>query len=165
MSIHTAPELVVDQWFNTDAPLDLASLRGRVTLIYAFQMLCPGCVQLTIPQAKEVHAAFDPRRLAVLGLHTVFEHRDVMTPAALEVFIAENRLRFPIGVDTPDERLPRTMKAYGMQGTPTLILIDAAGRRRVQHFGHVPDLQLAAKLNELIVEAALAEHGLVPEGA
>ncbi|MET0344115.1 MAG: TlpA disulfide reductase family protein [Polyangiales bacterium] len=154
-----APPLVVAQWFNSPAPIELASLRGRVVLIYAFQMLCPGCVQFTIPQAKEVHAEFDSERLVVLGLHTVFEDHDRMTPQALEEFIAENQLRFPIGVDMPDARLPKTMKAYDMQGTPTVVIIDAEGRRRVQHFGHVTDLQLSATLNALIAEAARARKG------
>ena len=39
-----APELVVESWFNTREPLTLADLRGRVVLLHAFQMLCPGCV-------------------------------------------------------------------------------------------------------------------------
>ena len=48
----SAPELQVAQWFNTDAPVTLAGLRGKVVLVYAFQMLCPGCVTHTIPQAE-----------------------------------------------------------------------------------------------------------------
>ena len=47
----SAPELQVAQWFNTDAPVTLAGLRGKVVLVDAFQMLCPGCVTHTIPQA------------------------------------------------------------------------------------------------------------------
>ena len=37
-----APELVVSRWFNTSEPLTLAGLRGRVVMLHAFQMLCPG---------------------------------------------------------------------------------------------------------------------------
>lgn len=151
-----APELVVQRWLNSEQAITLEALRGRVVLIYAFQMLCPGCVLHTIPQAKEVHDAFDPRQLVVLGLHTVFENHDVMTPRALEVFVHENRLRFPIGIDMPGDQMPQTMKAYEMQGTPTTVLIDALGRRRFQHLGHVPGMQLAAAITELNVEAARA---------
>jgi len=38
-----APEWQVETWFNTKVPLHLADLRGKVILLHAFQMLCPGC--------------------------------------------------------------------------------------------------------------------------
>jgi hypothetical protein len=47
-----APELSVMRWFNQPEPLSLAKLRGRVVLLYAFQMLCPGCVAHGTPQAE-----------------------------------------------------------------------------------------------------------------
>lgn len=39
-----------------------------------------------------------------------------------------------------------------MQGTPTLLLIDRAGRLRLQHFGTVDDLRLGAQLGRLLAE-------------
>lgn len=39
-----APELHIQEWVNTDKEFTLQSLRGRVVLLEAFQMLCPGCV-------------------------------------------------------------------------------------------------------------------------
>ncbi|NQZ73343.1 MAG: TlpA family protein disulfide reductase, partial [Dinoroseobacter sp.] len=38
------PDLQVRQWFNTDKPITLSELRGKVVAIEAFQMLCPGCI-------------------------------------------------------------------------------------------------------------------------
>jgi len=153
-SVHMAPELTTERWFNSDQPITLSALRGRPVLLYAFQMRCPGCVQYTIPQAKEVHASYDAAHLAVVGLHTVFEDHATMTPDALAGFIAEHDLRFPIGVDAPSgASIPRTMRAYDMQGTPTIVLVDAAGRRRMQHFGHLSDLQLAGAIATLVREA------------
>jgi hypothetical protein len=46
------------------------------------------------------------------------------------------------------------MRRYALQGTPTLLLIDAAGRLRRQTFGHVSDLQLGAEIMSLIREAS-----------
>lgn len=150
-----APPWQVSQWFNTDAPLELSSLRGRVVVLEAFQMLCPGCVSHGLPQAARVQATFPAERVAVVGLHTVFEHHAAMTPVALEAFLHEYRIGFPVGVDTPsdDGPIPRTMRAYAMQGTPTLVLIDAEGRLRAQHFGQVPDLALGARIAGLVAEA------------
>lgn len=53
--ISDAPPLEVERWFNTDDPPTLARLRGRVVVLHAFQMLCPGCVAHALPQAKRLH--------------------------------------------------------------------------------------------------------------
>lgn len=149
-----APPISASQWLNTPAPLALEQLRGRVVVLHTFQMLCPGCVSHGLPQTVEIQRAFAPDALVVLGLHSVFEHHDVMTPAALRVFVHEYHLTLPIAVDQPsdDHPLPRTMRAYGMQGTPTLVLIDALGRIRAQYFGAVADLLLGAEIGRLLAE-------------
>ena len=149
-----APEWRTSEWFNSDTPLTLAALRGKVVVAFAFQMLCPGCVQESIPQARRVHETFDAAAVATVGLHTVFEHHEAMRPVSLKAFIHENRLKFPVGVDAHDgdDPLPVTMQAYAMRGTPTLLLIDRAGRLRHQAFGHVPDLALGAEIMALIGE-------------
>lgn len=151
-----APEWEVSRWFNTEQPLSLAALRGKVIVLHAFQMLCPACVQTAIPQAQRVHRQFDADDVATIGLHTVFEHHPVMTPAALEVCIHENRLAFPIAVDRADGQssVPVTMRTYGMQGTPTLILIDRRGRLRMNHFGNVDDMYIGAAIATLASESA-----------
>ncbi len=98
---------------------------------------------------------FPAERLAVIGLHTVFEHHAAQGPLALEAFLHEYRYTFPVGVDayTEGDSLPQTMRAYAMQGTPTLLLIDAQGRLREHRFGGVEDLALGAALGGLLAEA------------
>lgn len=149
-----APEWKISRWFNSD-PLTLADLRGRVVVAHAFQMLCPGCAMQALPQMQRLQQAFADEHLAVVGLHTVFEHHAEQGTAALEVFLHEYRYTFPVGVDTYAEgdALPQTMRAYAMQGTPTLLLIDAQGRLRQQHFGSVDDLALGVALGRLLAEA------------
>ena len=157
-----APELQCSQWFNADAPVSLASLRGKVVVVEAFQMLCPGCVSHGLPQAQRLRQVFPEEQVAVLGLHTVFEHHAAMTPVALQAFLHEYRIGFPVGVDTPSDTspIPRTMAAYGLRGTPTLLLIDRAGRLRQHHFGQVEDLVLGAQLAMLMREAPpVADEG------
>jgi len=153
--LRPAPALHVARWLNAAEPLSFDRLRGRVVLIEAFQMLCPGCVSHGLPQAQRVRETFREADVAVIGLHSVFEHHDAQTPLALAAFLHEYRIGFPVAVDAPgeDRGLPKTMAAYGMQGTPTLVLIDRPGRRRAQHFGHVPDLRLGAEIMALIAES------------
>lgn len=145
-------QLDVAEWVNSD-PIDLADLRGKVILIEAFQMLCPGCVSHGIPQAMRVHRAF-PGEVAVLGLHTVFEHHDVMGPAALAAFISEYKITFPVAVDRPVEgrSIPSTMARYQLRGTPTSLLLDRAGRLRHSVLGSLDDLILGRRLGELLSE-------------
>ncbi|HEY0504171.1 MAG TPA: redoxin domain-containing protein [Lysobacter sp.] len=151
-----APALQVERWFNTPRPITLESLRGKVVVLEAFQMLCPGCVSHGLPQASRVRATFPDEHVAVIGLHTVFEHHEAMTPVALQAFLHEYRIGFPVGVDAPSASgpIPRTMHAYGMRGTPTLVLIDRNGRLRHQHFGQVGDLVLGAQIATLMGETA-----------
>ncbi|QAY78849.1 TlpA disulfide reductase family protein [Sphingosinicella sp. BN140058] len=152
-----APPWDVVQWFNTERPLVLDALRGRVIVLGAFQMLCPGCVEHSIPQLKRVHDLFPSGDVAVIGLHTVFEHHDAMGPTSLRAFLHEYRVGFPVGIDRPGgggDPTPLTMRAYGLQGTPTTILIDRDGRLRRQTFGHLSDLQLGAEIMALIGEGA-----------
>jgi thiol-disulfide isomerase/thioredoxin len=151
-----APSWRATEWLNTPEPLTLEQLRG-VVLLHAFQMLCPGCVSRGIPQAQRVAELFAGAPLVVVGLHTVFEHHDGMKVESLRAFLHEYRVRFPVGVDAPDpdgEAIPQTMRAYGMRGTPTTVLIDAQGRLRRQVFGAHDDLLLGAELQTLLLEAA-----------
>jgi len=155
MSMPLAPELSVSRWFNAPAPLTLESLRGRVVMLHAFQMLCPGCVSHGTPQAQRAHQLFRNTDLAVIGLHTVFEHHTAMTPVSLEAFIHEYRLTFPIGVDqaSDDSPAPVTMRRYEMRGTPTCILIGRDGTIRHHGFGQEDDMALGAIIGTLLAEA------------
>lgn len=148
-----APELSTTTWFNTRDPITLADLRGRVVAIEVFQMLCPGCVSYGIPQAQRLAQSF-PSEITVLGLHSVFEHHEAMTPVSLEAFLGEYGVRFPVGVDepSPEGGQPVTMRRYGFRGTPTLLLIDRQGRLRLNAFGLHEDLKLGAAVARLIDE-------------
>jgi hypothetical protein len=148
------PEIEASDWLNCDQPQTLAALRGRVVAVEVFQMLCPGCVSHGLPQAQRIAATFAPGDVAVIGLHSVFEHHAAMRPVSLRAFLHEYRLRFPVAVDAGGEGgLPRTMAAWQLRGTPTLVLFDRAGRMRAAHFGTVPDLAIGAEIMGLVGEA------------
>lgn len=148
-----APELQVACWFNVDRDITLAALRGKVVVIEAFQMLCPGCVSHGLPLAAEIAGAFSPDDVQVLGLHSVFEHHDAMQPHALKAFLHEYGISFPVAVDATADPgtgpLPKTMQAYRLEGTPSLLVIDRAGHLRIKHFGHAPGIRLTAEIAKL----------------
>jgi peroxiredoxin len=153
--VEKTPDWDVSEWLNTERPIAQRDLLGRVIVLGAFQLLCPGCVHQSIPQWRDVHTMFEGSGVAMIGLHTVFEHHDAMGKATLKAFLHENRITFPVGVDRPQmpgKAIPVTMERYHMRGTPTTLLIDKAGQLRKQVFGHVPDLQLGAEIAELLGE-------------
>lgn len=160
-----APELIVGQWFNTDAPPMLSALRGKIVVIEAFQMLCPGCVSHGLPQAARVRAAFPSSAVEVIGLHSVFENHEAMTPVSLRAFLHEYRIGYPVGVDLHGAGgIPQTMLAYGMRGTPTLIVIDRAGMIRGHWFGRIDDLTVGALIGDLLqAERTRSPGGMVSE--
>lgn len=137
-----APPFEVSSWMNlTDSRKSRLS-STQLTVVYAFQMLCPGCVSHSIPQAKRLQIEFAQKPVEIVGLHTVFEDHADMTSTHLADFVVEQGLTFPIAIDAPDPNggdIPVTMRRYSMEGTPTVLLIDAHGQLHLQHFGHLPD--------------------------
>lgn len=143
-----APEFDVTEWIGNPSPL--SSLRGTVVLVETFQMLCAGCVNYGLPQAQRVARMFPT--VSVIGLHTVFEHHEVTGPDALRVFLHEFGIRFPVGVDRHDVPggMPVTMRTYGLEGTPSTLLIDKNGSLVFSHLGKVDDLALGVMIGQLI---------------
>ena len=154
-SPYPAPELHVSEWLNTPSPIRLCDLRGRVVLIEAFQMLCPGCILHGMPLAAKLHGLFrESGAVAVLGLHTVFEHHEAMRRPSLEAFLHEFRYTFPIGIDAHRDghAVPETMQAYNLRGTPSFILIDKRGMVREILFGQVDELALGVAMGKMMAE-------------
>ena len=153
----SAPELKTVLWFNTETEIKLENCRGRVIVVHTFQMLCPACVLHGLPQTQRIFNLFSKAGVVVLGLHTVFEHHEAMTPSALKSFLHEFKYTFPVGVDAPDpsgSAVPLTMRDYQCQGTPSLILIDKKGVIRKHYFGVVDDMQIGAEIMLLVAEKA-----------
>ncbi|MGI5132867.1 peroxiredoxin family protein [Pseudonocardia sp. CA-107938] len=148
-----APPWATTAWFNSE-PLSLADLRGRVVVLEAFQMLCPGCVSHGLPQVTRLARTFGDD-LATIGLHTVFEHHEAMTTVGLKAFLDEYRIGFPVGVDAHEgnDPTPVTFARYGLRGTPSTVLIDRDGALRARHFGTVDDMTLAASVARLLDSA------------
>ncbi len=161
--VETTPDWDVIEWLSSDRPIVQKDLLGRVVVLGAFQLLCPGCVHESIPQWRNVHAMFENAGVAMIGLHTVFEHHEAMGKATLKAFLHENRITFPVGIDQPQmpgKAIPVTMERYQMRGTPTTLLFDKAGNLRKQVYGHVPDLLLGAEIMALVGEKSQGLSGM-----
>lgn len=145
--------LEIERWLHAPPDFSLERVRGRVVLLHTFQLLCPGCVLHAIPQIQRIEALALPE-IAVVGLHTVFEHHAAMTAVVLEAFLDEYHIRHPVGIDAhrPGQNVPATMAALRLRGTPTLLLLDRAGRERHRWFGAVTDLEIGVRLGRILAE-------------
>lgn len=149
-----APPLHARHWLNTERPVTLESLRGRVVVVQAFQMSCPGCILHALPQAARIQAAFDPAEVAVVGVHALFEHDEPTRTRALASFLYEYGVDMPVAVDVAslDGRTPTLTEAYGFAGTPSMVLIDREGLMRAHVLGRPSDLLVGASIATLLAE-------------
>ena len=149
------PEFEVAAWLNTDVPPTLKDLKGKVVVLAAFQQHCPGSLKHGLPQATRLAKAFNDDEVVIIGLNTPFEQTETQTKAALEAFIAEHGLSFPVALDKVGDKgsLPKTMETYEIQGTPTILVFDRQGRLRRHYLGQVDDLRIGAEVMALTIEA------------
>lgn len=149
--------LEVDQWFNTDVPLDPDRPEGHVLVVLLFQMLCKHATACSLPQLERIHAQFTRAPLRVLAVHAVHERHADMSPPALQRFLNKAGYRFPICVDRPCTQwpLPKTMSNLQITRTPSLLIFDAAGQERYRHVGLVNDLVVGADVAWLLAEQSV----------
>jgi thiol-disulfide isomerase/thioredoxin len=145
--IRQAPELHDGLWVNTDAPLKLSGLRGKVVLLEMWTFACYNC-QNVMPYLKQWHATYADQGLVVIGNHYPefsFEaDLDNLTAA-----VAKEDIDYPVIQDNDRE----TWSAYGNRYWPTLYLIDKQGNIRYTHIG-----EGAYDKTEAAIQALLAEN-------
>ncbi|MEM1371105.1 MAG: redoxin domain-containing protein [Pseudomonadota bacterium] len=148
------PEWDVSHWFNSASAISLGDLRGRVVAMIMFQTHCHGSRHYALPQAQRIASVFKASDISVMGLNVPFERHASQDVDAMDAFIAANRLTFPIGIDfAGEDGQPNTMNAYGVQGTPTMLIFDRHGRLRRHYLGGIDDIRLAAELTGFMMEA------------
>lgn len=155
-----APGLCVEHWLNTDGPLDLRGLRGKVVVISAFEVGCPDSLRYGIPQAARIREAFDSADVEVIGLHPAFAPSEPMGALTLAAFLLEYDVRIPVALDTSAgsaiSNLGRTtLESFGITGTPSLVLIDRQGRLRAHVFGRPADMLVGSAIGTLVAEREL----------
>ncbi|MEM9454779.1 MAG: redoxin domain-containing protein [Myxococcota bacterium] len=151
------PALSIGHWLNTDGPLDLRGMRGKVVVLCAFQMYCSDSVRHGLPQAARIRESFDPEDVEVVGLHPTFEPGEPMGALALAAFLLEYDVCFPVALDTDtgnaaNDSLTTSMDALGIAGTPSLVLIDRQGRLRAHVFGRPSDMLVGSSIATLVAE-------------
>jgi thiol-disulfide isomerase/thioredoxin len=117
-----APEFPAGkEWLNTEAPLRLADLRGKVVLLDFWTYCCINCMHV-LPELKRLERKW-ARELVVIGVHSA-KFIDEGERENIRQAILRYDIEHPVVVDT-DMGL---WSMYGVRAWPTLVLIDPTGR-------------------------------------
>jgi thiol-disulfide isomerase/thioredoxin len=142
-----APELTAETWLNTEHPLRLADLGGKVVLLEMWTFGCINC-QRVIPHLQAWHDSYASQGLVVIGNHYpefAYERDPDELGQALE------RLGVTYAVSQDNDGA--TWRAYGNRYWPTLYLIDKRGRLRYQHIGEGAYSGTESAIQSLLAES------------
>lgn len=116
-----APELSGGRgWLNTDKPLSLAALKGKVVLLDFWTYGCINCIHI-IPELKKLEAKY-PNELVVIGVHSAKFENEKETENIRKII-----LRYEIEHPVVNDADFNIWNAYAVNAWPTRILIDPAG--------------------------------------
>jgi len=125
----TAPDLPSGlEWLNTPGPLLLTQLRGKVVLLHFWDYGCIDCLY-DFPDLERLQREYADY-LVVIGIHSAaFPDQDQVE--ALRQVVQRYGITHPV-VHDPGQR---TWYDWGVEASPTLVLIDPAGNLAHMHVG------------------------------
>jgi thiol-disulfide isomerase/thioredoxin len=141
-----APELTNTVWLNTDHPLRLADLRGKVVALEMWTFDCINC-QHTIPALTGWYDKYTDQGLVIIGDHFP-EYSDEADLGHLKAALV--RLGVPYAV--AQDNNGTTWQAYRSTAWPSLYLIDKRGHLRYIQIG-----EGGYAAEELAIQTLLAE--------
>lgn len=116
-----APEITGGRgWLNTDKPLSLAALKGKIVLLDFWTYGCINCIHI-IPDLKKLEAKY-PNQLVVIGVHSAKFQNEKETENIRRII-----LRYEIEHPVYNDSEYAVWQSYGVRAWPTQILIDPVG--------------------------------------
>src|SRR6476619_5550236 len=116
-----APEITGGRgWLNTDKPLTLAALKGKVVLLDFWTYGCINCIHI-IPDLKRLEHKY-ANQLVVIGIHSAKFENEKETENIRRII-----LRYEIEHPVYNDSEYAVWQSYGVRAWPTQVLIDPAG--------------------------------------
>lgn len=121
-SRYDAPEFPSGmEWLNTDRPLSIRDLRGKVVLLDFWTYCCINCMHI-LPDLKKLERKYADE-LAVIGVHSAKFTTEQETEN-----IRQAILRYEIEHPVVNDRDLTIWRQYGIGAWPTVVLIDPQGK-------------------------------------
>ncbi|UCD16989.1 MAG: redoxin domain-containing protein [Candidatus Zixiibacteriota bacterium] len=125
----SAPEFPTGlEWLNTDTPLTLESLRGKLVLLDFWTFCCINCMHV-LPDLKKLEEKY-PEELVVIGVHSAKFTNEKETEA-----IRQAILRYQITHPVLNDKDFIVWSLYAARAWPTLVLINPGGKVIGTHSG------------------------------
>ncbi len=141
-----APELNGGRsWLNTDKPLSLAALRGKIVLLDFWTYGCINCIHI-IPDLKKLEAKY-PNNLVVIGVHSAKFDNEKDTENIRKI-VLRYEIHHPI-VNDADFKI---WEQYAVSAYPTQVLIDPNGYIVNQFVGEGHFAEADSAIGEIIRE-------------
>ena len=150
-----APELVDSgEWLNSEKPLTLKSLAGKVVVLHFYAFGCINCIR-NFPTYVDWQERFLGKDVVIIGIHTP-ETAAEQESATVRAKADGNAFTFPVLIDTTKAN----WNAWGNSMWPSVYLIDKRGYLR--HFwpgelkwqGATGDVWMREKIEQLLAEPA-----------
>ena len=124
-----APEFPAGlDWLNTDRPLAIEQLRGKIVILDFWTYGCINCIHI-IPDLKQLEEEF-AEELVVIGVHSAKFENEADTDNIRQIILRYG-IEHPV-INDADFTVWRT---WGAQAWPTLAIIDPAGNVVGGHSG------------------------------
>jgi thiol-disulfide isomerase/thioredoxin len=107
-------------WFNTDQPVKIGDLRGKIVLLDFWTLCCINCMHV-IPDLIRLEKKY-PRELVVIGIHSAKFSNEKESDA-----IRQAILRYDIDHPVVNDADFKIWNRYGARGWPHFTLIDPEG--------------------------------------
>lgn len=115
-------------WINS-SPVDLASLRGKVVLVWFWTFGCYNCLN-ALPHINALEAKYRDQGFVAIGVHTPeFPHEKVESNVRSQVRLLE--IVYPVVMDNHYA----IWNSFRNQYWPAAYFVDAKGTIRYHHFG------------------------------
>ncbi len=115
-------------WLNTDAPLDLEQLKGKVVLLDFWTYGCINCIHI-IPDLQRLEHEY-PDELVVIGVHSAKFLNEGDTENIRQVV-----MRYGIEHPVVNDKDFDVWRSWGAQAWPTIALVDPLGNVVGMHAG------------------------------
>jgi thiol-disulfide isomerase/thioredoxin len=151
----TAPD-----WLNTEEPLDLANLKGKVVLVTFWAPWCPYCHTVT-PALVDIYENNKDKDFTIIGFTRLYgSYRDNENDFGkvtkeeeldhIKNYLARNKINYPIAV--ANEKA--VYGTYKVSGIPTLVFINKKGEIDYTDIGGANVQLIKDKVQKLLSETS-----------